>query len=77
MPTRWPICFGYMPKTNQIAGKAYQTSLDSKIEDLKPGSTCPTPTKMRKQIGKFDLYRRQKDKGQHKCQKSFALYRKI
>ena len=37
-----PICFGYMTKTNQIAGEAYRTSLDSKIEDMKPGSACPT-----------------------------------
>ena len=41
MTARRPICFGYMPKTNQIVGKAYQTSLDGKIEDLKPGSACP------------------------------------
>ena len=39
-------------KTNQIVGKAYRTSLDSKIEDLKPGSTCPAPTKNEKKIGK-------------------------
>ena len=30
MPARRPICFGYMQKTNQIAGKAYRTTLDSK-----------------------------------------------
>ena len=39
-----PIYFGYMPKTNQIAGKAYQTSLYSKIEHLKPGSACTAHT---------------------------------
>ena len=44
-PTRRPICFGYMPKTNQIAGTAYRTSLYCKIEDLMPGSACPAPTK--------------------------------
>ena len=33
-----PICLGYMPKTNQIAGKGYRTNLYSKIEHLNPGS---------------------------------------
>ena len=45
MPAHRPICFGYMPKTNQITGKAYQTSLDSKIEGLRPCSTCQSQTK--------------------------------
>ena len=48
MPACQPNCFGYMPKTNQIAGKAYHTSLESKIEDLNPGSACPAPTKNEK-----------------------------
>ena len=47
------ICFGYIPKTNQIAGKAYQTTLYSKIEHLKPGSACPAPTKKIKKNKKF------------------------
>ena len=38
--------FGYMPKTNQIAAKVYRTSLDRKIEDLKPGSACPADKKL-------------------------------
>ena len=63
-----------MPKTNQIAAKAYRTSLDSKIEDLKPGSACPAPTKNEKKIRKFDLDRRQKVKGQHKGQKKFCIF---
>ena len=50
-------CFGYMPKTNQIARNAYQTSLDSKIENMKPGSACPVPKqneeKNPKIFGKF------------------------
>ena len=62
-----------MPKTNQITGKAYQTSLDGKIEDLKSDSA---PTKNEKKIRKFDLDRRQKVN--IKVQKRFAfLYRKI
>ena len=44
-----------MPKTNPIVRKAYRTSLYNKIEDLKPGSACPAPTKNEKQIQKFDL----------------------
>ena len=65
MPARQPICFGYMPKSNQIVGKAYQTTLYSKIEDLKPGSAFPAPTKNEKKTRKFDLDRRQRVKGQH------------
>ena len=48
MPTRRPICFENMPKTNQIGGPAYQTSLYCKIENLKPGSACQAPTKNEK-----------------------------
>ena len=70
MPARKQICFGYMPKTNQIVGKTYQTSLDSRIEDLKPSLACPTPTTNENQIWKFDLDRRQKVKGQHKGKKT-------
>ena len=44
---------GYMLKTNQIAGKAYPISLESKIEDLNPGSTCPAPTKSEKKNTKI------------------------
>ena len=40
------IWYGYMPKTNPIAGKAYKTSLDKKIEDLKLGSACPAHTRI-------------------------------
>ena len=73
MPTRRQICFGYMPKTNQIAGKkAYRTSLDSKIEDLKPVSACPKHTINDFISQKFDLDKRQKVKGQHKGQKQFG-----
>ena len=56
------IWFGYMPKTNRIAGKAYQTSLDRKIEDLMPGSTCPAHTRNDFFSQKFDLKKRQKVK---------------
>ena len=61
-----------MPKTNQIAGTAYRISLYCKIEDLKPGSACPAPTKNEKKIGEFDLDRRQKGKGQHKSHFCFG-----
>ena len=54
-----------MPKTNQIARKAYRTSLDRKIEDLKPGSTCSAPTKNNKKSWPW-----QKTKGQHKGKKT-------
>ena len=60
MPACQPICFGYMPKTNQIAGKAYRTSLDSKIEDLKPSLACPEHTRNYFFSRKFDLDKRQK-----------------
>ena len=48
MPSNWAICFGYVPETSQIAEKADQTSLDSKIEDLKPGLACLEPTTNKK-----------------------------
>ena len=73
MPASWPICFGYMPKTNPIAGNAYQTSLDSKIEDLKPGSACPAHTRNDFVSQKLDLDKRQKVKGRHKGQKPFGI----
>ena len=47
---------------DQIAGKAYRTSLYKKIEDLKPAQL------QQKNIRKFDLDRSQKGKGQHKGQ---------
>ena len=73
MPAHRPICFGYMPKTNHIAGKAYQTSFYRKIEHLKPGSACPAPTKNEKKRPKFYLDRRQNVKGQLKCKKKFCI----
>ena len=73
MSANWAIWFGYMPKTNPIAGKAYQTSLDRKIEDLKPGSACPAHTRNDFFSQKFDLNKRQKVKGQHKGQKQFGI----
>ena len=45
MPTSRLINFGYMPKTNLITGKAYQTSLNSKIKVLKTSSACRETTK--------------------------------
>ena len=45
-----------MPETNQIVGKASWTSLDSKIEDLKPGWDCPAHTR--------NNFQKQFDKGQ-------------
>ena len=67
------ICFGYIPKANQTARKAYQTSSDSKIEDLKPGSACPAHTRNYFFPPKNDLDKRQKVKGQHKGQKQFGI----
>ena len=69
------IWFGYMPKTNQITGKAYQTSLEHfrKIEDLKLGSACPAHTRNDFFSQKVDHNKRQKVKGQHKGQKQFGI----
>ena len=60
MPAHQPIYFVYMPKTNQIVEKAYQTSLDSKIEKLKPGSACLAHTRNDFFSKKFGLDKRQK-----------------
>ena len=63
-----------MPKTNQIAGKA--TSLESKIEDLNPGSACPAPTKNENKNTKIlpSVDSKTKVKGQHKGQKKFCIF---
>ena len=39
--------------------KAYQTSLDRQIENLKPGLACRAPTKFVMFFQKFDINKRQ------------------
>ena len=60
-----------MPKTNQIEGKAYRTSLDSQIDDLKPGSAC-SAHKNFFFSRKFDLDKR--SKVNIKVKNSLAFY---
>ena len=67
-----------MPKTDQIAVKAYRTSLDRQIEHLKPGSTCPAPTKSEFVLENLTLIKDQGLKVNIKVKKGFAfLYCKI
>ena len=70
--------FWIYAKTNQIAEKAYRTSLHSKIEDLKHGSACPAPTKNGKKITKLTLIEDKRSKVNIKVKRSFAFsYHKI
>ena len=58
----WAIWFGYTTKINSIPGWAKQTSLDTKIEDLKPRLAYPASLESVFLSRKFDLNKRQKVK---------------
>ena len=75
MPARRPIYFGYMPKTNQIVGKAYCTSLNWRSEAR--FGLPSTKQKMRTKSENLTLIE-DKRSTYLKVQKRFAfLYRKI